>query len=463
LRIGPAVASAALSCFLGTFEVAAQTPAAPPRTAPVYQPNSYVGPANCASSNCHGKPEPSNEYDVLQNEYTTWNTLGTDPHRGAHAVLSNEESKQIARNMKLGDPATSPTCLSCHSLVVDQAKQAHPIRAADGVTCEACHGPAGGWLDEHSKKGWTHARSVERGMTDLRAPEIRARNCLECHLGSPRSSVDHELLAAGHPELRFELDAYTEAMNPHWDPFVLRSERPGRPKTHGARAWAVGQVEAARQALLQLVRRSQSEKWPEFTEMSCDPCHHSLSMGEARQIRGYETDVRPGLPRFSPARWAVTRHVVRSFAPAEIPALDKEIAEIQRDVARMQPRETVASAAQRAVAALDRAMPRVKEASLSTEELRRLLTAILGDARDARSRAMTDLRSAEQACFSIQALLLELEDDGIPVSTEIKKQAQELFLLLDTGVPIRGSERHDFDRRGLAGAFDELARELDLE
>ena len=40
-------------------------------------------------------------------------------------------------------------------------------------------------------------------MRDL---PTRARTCLACHMGSGNTVVDHELIAAGHPVLTFELD-----------------------------------------------------------------------------------------------------------------------------------------------------------------------------------------------------------------------------------------------------------------
>ena len=52
-------------------------------------------------------------------------------------------------------------------------------------------------------------------MNDLRDVATRAQICLRCHLGQASSDhtsrvVDHRLIAAGHPVLRFELDNYSE-------------------------------------------------------------------------------------------------------------------------------------------------------------------------------------------------------------------------------------------------------------
>ena len=53
-------------------------------------------------------------------------------------------------------------------------------------------------------------------MRDLRDPVRRAENCLTCHLGTADKAVDHEMIAAGHPDLYFELASFTAAMPRHW-------------------------------------------------------------------------------------------------------------------------------------------------------------------------------------------------------------------------------------------------------
>ena len=50
---------------------------------------------------------------------------------------------------------------------------------------------------------------VRLGLVDSKNLSIRSEKCLTCHLGAPGLQVDHELIAAGHPDLRFELDSYT--------------------------------------------------------------------------------------------------------------------------------------------------------------------------------------------------------------------------------------------------------------
>jgi len=74
---------------------------------------------------------------------------------------------------------------------------------------------------------------VGAGMHDLRNFYIRANTCVACH-----QNLDADLLAAGHPELTFELDGQSVAEPEHW--------RDAEPWS-GARAWLVGQAVALRE------------------------------------------------------------------------------------------------------------------------------------------------------------------------------------------------------------------------
>src|SRR5262245_66617649 len=85
-------------------------------------------------------------------------------------VLLEERSKLIARNMRLKNAHESPVCLNCHALSIPKERQARPLDQAEGISCEACHGPASGWLLNHTEPD-SHERSVNKlEMRDLRDP-----------------------------------------------------------------------------------------------------------------------------------------------------------------------------------------------------------------------------------------------------------------------------------------------------
>src|SRR5439155_4431353 len=115
------------------------------------------------------------------------------------------------------------------------------IVPSDGVSCEGWHGPAGGWKGRHFQRGWSYKDSLGAGMIDTRDPAVAARVCLGCHLGSTTRRVDHEMLAAGHPPLVFELDTFA-TFAPHW------RKHDENASWYGGTPWILGQVLTLRTA-----------------------------------------------------------------------------------------------------------------------------------------------------------------------------------------------------------------------
>jgi hypothetical protein len=352
-------------------------------------PGHYVGVASCVNSGCHGSTQPLKTTTALQNEYYTW--LNNDRHAGAYNVLFSDRSARIVKNMRLKKRAyEEAVCLDCHTTNVPARLVEGRIDPEDGVQCEVCHGPAGGWRAEHTEAGWTHEQSVARGMIDLRNVSARASTCTQCHVGTAKKEVDHELIASGHPILAFELDNYTESMPPHWTP--------GR-DTHGARAWAVGQVVKFRESLDNLARHARGDEWPEFSDMSCYNCHHDLKGSTWRQERGWPD--RAGLPTWSPQHWAVLRLVAGKASPGARDQLDPLVAQIARGVARMNDPSGTASAAERARKIASDLVPRVDGMRWNDADIRALMITITED----RSFILNaDVHSAEQAALSLQSL-----------------------------------------------------------
>lgn len=371
-----------------------QSPSNPATQQPATQPGDratghFLGVASCVNSGCHGSTQPLNATHVLQNEYYTW--LNNDTHARAYNVLFNDRSARIAKNMRLRKRAYEENvCLDCHTTNVPANAVEGAVDVEDGVQCEACHGPASGWRAEHTMEGWTHAQSVARGMIDLQKVSTRAAVCVACHVGNAKKEVDHELIASGHPLLAFELDNYTEDMPPHWTP--------GR-DTHGVRAWAVGQVVKFRDSLDNLARHARGEQWPEFGDMSCFNCHHSLKTSTWRQVRGWPD--RAGLPSWSPQHWAALRLLVGRISPAAREELDPIVASVALQVARMNDRSAVAASAERARRIADTLIPKADAMRWSDADIRSLMNTIASD------RAFierSDVGSAEQAALALQSL-----------------------------------------------------------
>jgi hypothetical protein len=268
----------------------------------------YVGTGSCSSPSCHGGVRERNQTSVLQNEYSTW--VVRDKHAHAFSNLANPVGTRIGKILGIDNPGTAARCLGCHTLDVPAAERARTLDLADGVGCENCHGPASAWLGPHTTRGWTFEKSLELGLYDTRDLVKRTEKCLTCHLGTAEHRVDHELIAAGHPDLYFELDSFSAVLPPHW-------KEPDSDPWFAVRAMAVGQAVQLREQLKRIARESQTGDWPEYSELDCFSCHHSLTaMKDSwRQERGYEGR-RPGSPPLNLSRYVVLRRVVQTVDPA---------------------------------------------------------------------------------------------------------------------------------------------------
>jgi hypothetical protein len=237
------------------------------------------GVGSCAAAACHGGPGRG----VKGSEYSTFAAL--DPHAKAFGVLYNPESKRMHQilgdafpEMRKHKAATeNPLCLKCHGM----GPKVEARYQADGVGCDRCHGPAEKWrtthyLDEFDRRS--------PGFVDMRCDfAARAFACTKCHVGESSQEVDHVLIAAGHPRLRFEFAAYYGNYPRHWEALGEKEVDP----TFEAFNWALGQLVTARAALDLLVARAsdpeREKNWPEFSEYDCTSCHHDLKKRSGRQ------------------------------------------------------------------------------------------------------------------------------------------------------------------------------------
>jgi len=305
----------ALALLTICHPLSAQKPGAPPH---------YIGAGGCSSANCHGSttPAPEKTNRILTTEYAMWAIH--DKHADAGKVLENARSSRIAEILGLGSASTAKRCTACH---VSGSPDTNPDAGrADGVACEACHGPAERWLGTHTQVN-SHAASVPAGMIDTADLVVRAKTCLECHLGTADRVVDHELIAAGHPDLPFELDTFCWAEPSH---AREHSPTPGNtlPRT---RVWAVGQSVRLSQAMHDLARRAETS-WPDFAVLECSQCHHDLHAESWRIQRGYSGRA-PGSLQVNPAQTEVMRVLVAQVAPGERMALDASLDKLASTVA----------------------------------------------------------------------------------------------------------------------------------
>jgi hypothetical protein len=389
----------------------------------------YTGPGSCASSACHGSITPQNVNEVLQNEYSTW--IVKDKHAQSYKALTGAVGKRMAGILGLGKAETAPRCLACHALNPPAELRSRTFDVSEGVSCESCHGPASGWLGPHTERDWSHEKSVALGMVDTRDIARRTEKCLSCHLGSEEKYVDHEMIAGGHPDLFFELDSFSAVMPRHWKEPGEPGEAAGSDPWYDVRELTTGQAVQLRESMTRLAGRTHGKIWPEYSEMQCYSCHHSLTPPEQswRQARGYP-DRRPGNPPWNASRYAVFRDVAHQLDGADAGQLDDQITQLTKLMSQLNPdRDAVASTATNSARLADALVAKVQAAAYDPAATLRLLRKIGDDADEISGEGE---QSAAQAAMAIQSLFVAYDRDAkLQNSAEIRAAISALFLQLE--------------------------------
>ncbi len=324
----------------------------------------FQGAGSCASQACHNADGltgfAGREYRIaLERDFRAERPRVRDKHAQAFDVLWNDKSVQMLRRWKgtAGPvhPEREALCLRCH---VGPAFNQQPAFLADGVSCEACHGPAERWLAAHFRPEWQQLSASERrneGMWDTRSIAGRVQICLDCHVGGPNAEVNHDLIAAGHPWLHFDVADYHRRWHKHWDTakdFALVGE-----KDFERRLGVFGQVASAAASLRLLAERACDEKrpWPEFAELDCAGCHHHLKADAAKS-----SGVSAGAPPFN--TWYIAKLPPAIAGAKQALRLQEALHELRDRMAAWHPdRKAVNARAKAAVEDLESWMRRWEE------------------------------------------------------------------------------------------------------
>jgi hypothetical protein len=355
-------AAAFLAVLVGTSATGRRPPgdavaslSAAPATLPAGRsaPRALLGAGSCTSSGCHAAPVEG--HAAWQSSYTVW--AARDPHARAHAVLHEPLAQAIVAALAARSPdreivpaAENVACIGCHATGRGRL-------AAEGVGCESCHGTAGDWLVAHTLPGWRTAGNT-LGLVDLADPFVAAETCAGCHVGGPPAAdgapreVSHDLIAAGHPRLAFELRSFKEAEPPHWRDRFLTAPTPSPAAGAGATAagghaaphdprsartaldpldeWALGRLGALEVFLGQVSRQGAAAErqraadgplaavWPEFTAFDCYGCHRPAVVAADRGPAASPGGL--GVPRLEPLHWALLDTIMPAAPPADRPA-----------------------------------------------------------------------------------------------------------------------------------------------
>jgi hypothetical protein len=303
-----------------------------------------IGMMSCASASCHGQTvDDAFRTGTARQEFSLW--LESDPHAGAARTLDSPEFRRILALVSSGREDGPPAsevyvrCAQCHDpqglTVAGKEPAALMTAPADagtrGISCESCHGPAEQWLTEH----YRHDRSKEElaalGMIDTGNPLVRARQCAACHVGDDTRDMNHDMIAAGHPPLRFELSAYHDLIKrKHWSDAERIETRHFK-----AMLWAAGQLATIESTAALLKSRAQraatpraddkpAASWPEFAEFDCLACHQRLRPANVATPRVDLTS--RGMPRWQPWNLALAPRLLK-----EVPAGDISLATTPED------------------------------------------------------------------------------------------------------------------------------------
>jgi hypothetical protein len=362
------------------------------------EPN-YIGAGGCASSNCHGATSPAPEGDsrIWGNEYSIWSVR--DKHAQAYSVLGNERSKRMAEVLRLGDPKTAKQCLDCHAV------GSTTRFVSDGVACEACHGPAEKWLGAHTAADSTHQDNVALGMLDTKNLEVRARRCLDCHVGEGNRTVGHELIAAGHPDLVFELDTFSAALPMHW-----RAAKPQAGDSLPAlRTLAVGQAMTFAKSM-KLLAHAGSSAWPDFAHLECFQCHHDLRRDSWRIQRGY-AGRKAGALIPNASRFVVLQALAAQVAANQSAGLRESVAALEKLIASSPGNgSAIAEAATRAAREGESLAKRFAGHDFTNQDASKIIAALSGDIGRI---AGLGVNAAEQATMTVDSIAAAKGTTGV--------------------------------------------------
>lgn len=393
----------------------------PMHTLPHQAVGQSLGTVNCSSSTCHGSVVPWKDAVVLRNEYTTWTRL--DKHSRAYEVLLNPTSQRIVKNLGMKEPAhEAKLCLDCHAHYPAAARRGNRFLFNEGVSCEACHGPAGPWIEGHVEKGATHQRNVTNGLYPLSRPVDQAKLCLSCHQGDASRFVTHRLMGAGHPRMSFELTTFT-AMGPaHYRVDADYMARKGAQDP--VRVWAVGQVLAVQSQLDALMdpKRNYDGVFPELVLFDCHACHRPMGVQRWTAVNG----TPPGVIRLNQGHLIMLKTLVLAFAPQLSGELDQALHQLNHALYTRGGGSTLSwpEAAKQLHNVSDRMLPVLEQVTLDRQAKMKILLTLIDESR---VQGYADYANAEQAYMAIVGVTNGLIHAGsLKITTEIRTVLDEL-------------------------------------
>jgi hypothetical protein len=368
---------------------------------PINDQQVHMGVASCANSVCHGAVIAHVDSNIANTEYTVWTR--TDPHAQTYRDLFLEDYLAITGKLGLKAPHEEPKCLACHASNVPEKYQGAKFSMTDGIGCETCHGGSERYLATHTDTAATRTSNIANGLYPTDDIIKRTQLCLSCHYGTSDQFVTHEIMGAGHPRISFELDTFTELLNPH----VIFDDdyRARKPVYNHVKMWALGQAVAA-QSMMNLLQDKHLQAaglFPELSLFDCHSCHHPMSQQTWQKKES--TGLGPGSVPLNDSSLLMLRMVLQVIDPALGEQLTKTLKALH-SASNSGPWETKLRAGElrdivkTAIAIIDRHRFTPKQTVALTNAL--LSSGIAGEYRD--------YIAAEQCVMGIGALIAAWND-----------------------------------------------------
>jgi hypothetical protein len=196
-------------------------------------------------------------------------------------------------------------------------------------------------------------------------------------------------------------------------------------------AWAIGSSVQLRDALQRLSRRASSPNWPEYAELDCFACHHSLTSAEDswRQEVGY-AGRRPGSIPWNQSRNAVLDDLAQEIAPEEAKQLNEAAGKLQTLISQYTANQSeIAATATQAAGVADQIGKRAAAQNYDRALTLRLMRRIAQD----QNIPIRDERAAEQSAMCLDSLFRAYDEDAKPANrTEVRVAIEGLYQQLDT-------------------------------
>ena len=195
----------------------------------------------------------------------------------------------------------------------------------------------------------------------------------------------------------------------------------------GVRSLSVGQAVQLREQLKRIARESQGGIWPEYAELDCFACHHSLTAAKDswRQERGYPGR-RPGNPPWNLSRYVVFRRVIQEANPQASQQLRSQVDSVNALVTALgSDRKQIAAEASSAAQVANGLAQRLAAMHFDQPTTLRLLKGISSDADDIAGQGE---RSAEQATMALDSLFIAYaKNDHLANDAQIRAAIHGLF------------------------------------